>query len=429
MTTLLKSNWGCVVMAMLKSRNPKGLGSYDRLPNGKYRWRQTLDGKERSETADTPEELKLKVKQIIDLPIVKNKMTVSEWFEKWLSTYIKPLKKDATYKQYSIIYKIHIKPVIGSKKLRSIKSYDIQSVISKMNEKIYEKKNDKDEVISSKKGTSTWTMKHARKVMNGAFSKAFKDRFIAEIPVVDIEVPIKQAKPRKTLTIEELSKLFEQLKTSRWIWATRFMLVTGIRRGEMLALKWSDINYTDKRITIDESDSDDSDNAGDTKNSKIHYIPLSGKAFFYLGKHQEMLKNEINPIIFDENKNIIEDLKDTDLLIFPSESGIMLKPKSYYKTLTRASIKAGIKATPHCLRHTFVYLNRKTLTLKEIQDILGHDEYTQTLDMYGDMYGENEKIAKQIDDVFNKLDEDISDLDKNKSKKGSGKVVEFRRAK
>jgi integrase len=372
---------------MAKQRNPKGMGHYYTNPDGKRYWRRRIDGQEQYLSADTPKELQEKVNEIIDLKITKSKLKVDEWFTKWLN-YVNALRKKATYNQYNDIYKKHIKPEIGNRKLNGIKSYDIQAIILSMN----------------KKGLSTWTMKHAKKVMNGAFSKAVKDKIISSNPVPKgdseqkIDIPNRQAKPRKTLNHEELVKLFRQLESSRWIWSAKFMLVTGIRRGELLALRWSDIDYINNRITVDKSDS--STGLGDTK-TKIHYIPLSPLMKIYLAGQRQMLEGEPNPILHNE------DLKKANL-VFPNKSGVMLKPGSYYTMMTRAAAKAGIKASPHCLRHTFVYMNRKKLSLKELQNILGHDESTTTLDIYGDMIDEStDETAKQMDETFKDLDADI----------------------
>jgi site-specific recombinase XerD len=91
--------------------------------------------------------------------------------------------------------------------------------------------------------------------------------------------------------------------------------------------------------------------------------------------------------------------------------------------LSRYASDAEIKASPHMLRHTFVYMNRKKLSLKEIQNILGHDESTTTLDIYGDMIDEStEQTGKDIDEVFAGFENDtskiidIETLKKNKKK-------------
>ncbi len=393
---------------MTRNTNPHGMGSYKLRKDGRYQWTQMIDGQVRTLYGKSLKELNNKVKKVSDLPVTSNKFKVEEWFEKWLEIYIKPLKKKATYNQYRTLYEQHIKPVIGFRKLSGIQTYDIQSVIAKMNEK----------------GRASKTMKHVKSIMNIAFSKAFDEKLIPFNPVVKIDIPIKQAKPRKTLTLEELSKLFKAMEHSRWIWSVRLMLVTGLRRGELLALKWTDIDFSNKRLTVDESNS--STGIGDTKSAKVHYVPLSDKAIEYLNEQKRMLELEFNPILFNE------DLKKT-ALVFPSENGVMIRPDSYYTMLSRFAKKAGIKASPHCLRHTFVYMTRESMSLKELQAILGHDESTTTLDIYGDIISDSTfKTAAKIDDVFSKVDEEIERVEKEKVAKANkemGKVIPFRKAK
>jgi len=389
---------------MGKQRNPKGMGNYTKLSDGRIRWKQTIDGETRQLTARTMAELQEKIKKIADLPIIKEKYKVEDWFDKWLDIYIKPLKKAATYNQYNDIYKNHIKPIIGKRKITTIKSYDVQGIIAKMNEK----------------ELSSCTMKHARKIMNIAFSKAYKEKIIAENPVIDIDIPVKQAKTRKVLTIQELEKLFKSLENSRWIWSVRFMLVTGLRRGELLALKWFNVDFENKRLTVDESNS--STGLGDTKSSKAHYVPLSDVAIEYLGYQKKMLEAEYNPILHNE------ELKKTGL-VFPNQSGLMLHPTSYYTLIARASKRVGLKASPHCLRHTFVYMAREKLSLKELQYILGHDESTTTLDIYGDIINDStEKTASRIDEIFDKVNSEIEKIGNEKGKQKC-KVIEFKRVK
>lgn len=383
---------------MSKQRSPNGNGSYKKRSDGRCVWRQTVDGETRELTANTMKELQEKVKKIADLPIIKDKQKVFDWIEKWLEIYIKPLKKTATYNQYESVYRMHVKPVIGNRKLSGIKQYDIQHVIAEMN----------------KKSMSTKTMKHAKTVMSCAFTKAFKEKLIAINPVLEIEIPIKQAKIRKTLTIQELIKVFNEMINSRWIWSIHFMLVTGLRRGELLALKWTDIDFENKQVTVSKSNS--ITGIGDTKPAKIHYAPLSDNAIKYLSKQKEMLVNEFNPSLHNN------ELKK-EHLVFPAQKGTMVKPNTFYHMLVRFAKRGGVYATPHCFRHTFVYLFKDALSLKELQNALGHDESTTTLDIYGDILNASSvKTADKIDEIFNAIDLEVKEIEKKE-----GKILEFKR--
>lgn len=402
----------------MRTRNPNGMGTIYKRKDGRYVWKRVQDGQVQTDSDMDLNALMERVKEKIGLPVKKNKTKVNEWFNSWLNLYIKPIKKEATYEQYKIIYEKHIKPVIGNRLISKIQPCDIQAVIAEMAQKtrkirrVKNKDNDTKEIIWEDTGEklSTWTMKHARKIMHSAFERAKKEKYISSNPVVDIEIPKRQPKERKTLNSEELSKLFSVLKNSRWIWAVKFLLVTGMRRGEILSLRWSDIDFANRRITVDESNSRTGLN--DTKSANVHYIPLTDKAIEYLNSQKQMLEKEENPILVNEK------LKESNI-IFPSKYGTMLKPNSFYNMLSRYAKKAGIYATPHCIRHTFVYMSRKKLSLKELQSILGHDESTTTLDIYGNILDETtDETARRMDEVFKDIDREIE-------KQESAKVIDF----
>ena len=393
---------------MAKKRNPNGVGSYSVTSDGRPRWRLQRNNKVIEVSAKTSSELQKKVDAISPLPIVKDKEkhTVEKWFNFWLENYVKPLKKQATYDQYENIYRNHVNPAIGDYRMTDIKSPDIQRVITTMN----------------KNGLSAKTMKHAKTVMNGGFVAACKKaKIIAENPVQDIEIPQKQAKKRKVLSMDELAKLFKSMEKSRWIWSVKFMLVTGLRRGELLALKWSDIDYGNKRITIDKSNS--STGLGDTKSGEVHYVPLSEKAIEYLKNQTKMLINETNPLMVNKDGTLKSDLKGSECLVFPTQKGQMVSPNTYYHLICRYAARENLKVTPHCFRHTFVYMSRNTLSLKQIQNILGHDESTTTLDIYGDILNESEDTSRQIDEIFANVDKEFEKVQKKRRSASHVKLV------
>ena len=171
-------------------------------------------------------------------------------------------------------------------------------------------------------------------------------------------------------------------------------------------VRWSDVEVANKRIKVDESNS--AFGLGDTKSSKIHYIPLSNAAMEYLKRQAQVLKDEVNPSLFNS------ELKKNDL-IFPGEKGEMLYPKSYYTMVRRFGEKAGIKVYPHAFRHTFVWLMRGCLSLTDLQNALGHERSTTTLDLYGMMINESAvKTANQINKVMKDLEAKMEAAKKQK---------------
>lgn len=446
---------------MGKKRNPKGLGHYyyskkDNL----YCWKYTVDGQTIYRSSKTEKGLQEKVRGVIGRPIIKDKSTVSDWFENWLEVYMKPpVGKEATYKQYDSIYRNHIKPVLGNRKLSGITASDIQSVISAMSKKVIQKDYEvikefkdgnksikkigtiirttpergdaliKEEFVklsktSQNKYLSTKTMEDAKICMSSAFAKAEFEGLISTNPVKGIKIPKKQARAKKVLSVQELKQLYVAMKDSRWLWSVKFMLITGLRRGELLALRWPDIEWENSRVRVDESNS--STGLGDTKSAKVHYAPLSKTAIGYLENQIKMLINEKNTMTYRENNTRLtpEEIKKSNHLVFPSEKGDLIKANSYYHMLKRFGEKAGIEVYPHSLRHTFTFRMRNKLSLKELQNALGHDESTTTLDIYGDMIDDTmDKTASQIDDVFTNIDLAIENKKIEEEHKEQAKII------
>jgi integrase len=318
----------------------------------------------------------------------------------------------------------HIEPVIGKRFMHSIKSTDIQYVIAKAHEH----------------GKASKTMKHIRTVMSCGFRQAVADGIIGKSPLQPgtIQIPEKQKKPLKVLTPKELELLMGALGKSRWLPSVKFILATGTRRGEMLALKWDDIDFDNKRITIKNS----LDRHGvdkDTKAAKEHYIPISKRALNALNDQKFMLMKEGNTVISRINKKSKNETLRIDVeeesnkveepaWVFPNRLGEALHPASYYTTIARAAESVNIKASPHMLRHTFVYYARSSLSLKDLQNVLGHESTTTTLDIYGDMINDQtEEMASVIDTAFERLDQAIVKINEEDKKKNrnSGKVLSF----
>jgi integrase len=338
-------------------RNPNGIGSYRIRADGRAEYRVMVDGRMRYVTAPDMRTLKAKIKAGKKRPTGD---TLDAWAGKWLES-VQVLRSDATYDQYATMYKKHIAPHIGSLRIDAIKRSDVQAVIHR----------------AYQSGLSVWTMRHIRKVLHVTMQEAVKDGLLQANPVTAIEIPKRQGKQRKTLTIDEVDKLAIAMERSRWRHAIQLMLCTGIRRGELLTLTWDDIDLVGRKMIIKGGDTG-------TKSREARTIPLSNGAVSAI-RSQESISAEY---------------RDWCPLVFPDRWGKPLDPHVLTNTLKRFAAKAGIRATPHMLRHSFVYLTREYLTLKELQTILGHAKSTTTLDMYGDMVVLTDATGDKIDEAI-----------------------------
>jgi integrase len=332
--------------------------------DGRAEYRVMQSGKMKYVTAKTMKELKVKLKQEAKQKVSPSD-TVAQMGEKWLKT-IKPIVSAQTYIQYSGMYKNHVKPLIGDKPVNQVTQDDVQTVIN----------------TAFADGLSTNTMLHIRKVIKLLMDYAIKPGGIIQVnPVCKIKIHHRQAKEKRVVSPADMDKLVSAMAGSRWLNAVKFLLATGMRRGEMLSLKWDDVNSDGCMITVRDSGS-----GKGTKSRKIRYVPLSADAVKALADQNDRLKEE--------------GLLTFSPYIFPNRWGKMKGAIAFNHSLEYFAGKAGIKVSPHMFRHTFVYTTRHALDIKELQKILGHARSTQTLDLYGDIVAITDVTASKIQAAF-----------------------------
>ncbi len=156
-----------------------------------------------------------------------------------------------------------------------------------------------------------------------------------------------------------------------------FIIFTGVRIGEMLALRWNDINYKDKLVFIDESRSlsyDDSDEKYEFRKTKTatstRHIPLSEKALEALKEMEKFHPNH----------------KNSDLILL-SNRGNTPSQSTVQRTLNKMLRNANCdvqKCNLHGLRHTFgsLLLNEGQADIATISTLLGHKDITTTVNIY-----------------------------------------------
>lgn len=123
-----------------------------------------------------------------------------------------------TYEQYEHLLRNHINPIIGAMRLENVTAQCIQEVISRMAEK----------------NLSAGTMGHARKIIHVMFEWYVDGGVVAMNPCKKIKIPMIPPTPRRSLSNTEVIKLKETMTHSRWEHSINFLLLTGLRRGELL---------------------------------------------------------------------------------------------------------------------------------------------------------------------------------------------------
>ena len=217
------------------------------------------------------------------------------------------------------------------------------------------------------KGLSAKTVRNIHQIISSALKLAIEQRLIARNPADGCALPKAERKEMQTLPVEQLASFLREAKDSGVFALYYIDLTTGLRRGELLGLKWSDIDLKkgDLRVRrqIGRIDGKIIEMPLKTKNA-YRTLPLSADAV-------DVLKAQKNKVGSSE-------------WVFPSPTGGPISPDSVLHMLHRVLKRAGLpRIRFHDLRHTFATMALQNgVDVKTVSSMLGHYSAGFTLGTY-----------------------------------------------
>lgn len=375
----------------MAKRREKGDGSiYQRESDGRYyAYARLPDGKKKYVTDKTRSGAAKKLKELqksIDNQtlILAKPETVEVYLWAWLAG---KRIKETTHRNYSYAIKA-VAPSIGSILLTKLTSDHIQ--------KAY---------FTLEKNFAPGTVRLAHRVLKTAFNDAIKKKKIIYNPCTNVTQPEETKEEATALTAEQCQKLIEAAKGTRLECFVTLALATAMRRGELLGLRWSDIDLEEKTVKVQRTLSYLPDpttkkyrhieTTPKSKSSK-RTIPLPDFALVALKAHKI---KQLEMRLQAGAKWVDRDL------VFPGKNGDYCVATLLVYHFDKIVEEAGIpEVCIHELRHSSATLLRKKgVDLKTIQKILGHSSYMITANIYEhvDMDDQQDAMVK-LDNVFRK---------------------------
>jgi len=377
---------------MAKRANGEGTISKRKNKNGTISWEAkiTINGKRRSFYGRSQEVVKEKLdKARSELRnnsfIEPSDMSIKNWLEIWIDTYTTHIK-DSTRNEYRKIIEQRILPRLGDKKLQKLSQDDVQRFINELFKS--GRVNRKD----APAGLSARSVEFTHTVLCAAMSQAESIGHIQKNPAVKkkpnrsggITLPKVISKDVEILSGESLNafEIAVQEHEHKALFLT--LLWTGLRRGECLALKWSDIILridSSCIITVNKQLQKERIKGGVlhvvpfTKNDKERTVPVDNELLSLLQEHKS---------IQEFKKTVAGELWADNNLVFCDDIGGFLSPDAITKQFTRFIEKQGIPITKlHALRHTAATeMLQAGDSVKDVQHSLGHATAAFTLDRY-----------------------------------------------
>lgn len=328
-----------------------------------------------------------------------HKITVEDWFDTWLKEYKKDNIRPSTYASYENIVRVHIKPHLGKAYLRELRPEQVQKFY---NERKFA-------------GLSSRTIRNIHVIIHEALDQALKNNLVVRNVSEATTLPKQEKKEMRVLTPEEQSRFLSVLSKDKAGIIFKLDLATGLRRGELLALKWKDLDLKEGILRVNGSLSRtkvnfDSKTAGKktaiiiqepkTKKGK-RTIPLFGSIVADLKEHKAAEKEKLISLGWDDIK-IKQHFKDG--FVFTNELGGHIEPRNLTRKFYSLVKAAGIpKTNLHALRHSLATrLLEMSISPKVVQEILGHSTITLTLDTYSHVMPELKKEAvDKLSSIFN----------------------------
>lgn len=289
--------------------------------------------------------------------------TLKQYLEYWLEEVHKPTIRLGSYVRYSKLIRLYIVPVIGNVKLQKLTPQQVNT--------LYRQK--------EKDGLASKTVNAIHGLLHKALDNAVKWGYVSR-NVCDSVSPPRIIKPEmKTLTMEQANKLLDVVHGHRIEMLLTLALTTGMRRGELLALRWSDADLEKGTIQVRRT----VDFIG-----KYGYVENEPKTA--AGRRMIVLPSFVVDMLKQHRFQQLElrmkagsNWQEKNL-VFTGLQGNYLNPRYVPKMFDKILVEAGLPHIRfHDLRHSAATLLLSMgVHVKVVQEILGHSNISMTADTY-----------------------------------------------
>ena len=379
----------------MAKRRANGEGNLRKRKDGRWEGRYTAGRDPETGRAiyknvlgKTQAEAKAKLKQAIEeakgLDAAKvGRYTVGQWMEVWFEHYAKVKVRPSSHQTYRGYIDNHIKPSIGKIPLEKLTSLELQKLYKKLLE------GGRVERIESRKqskGLSAKTVRNIHQIISSAMKLAQEQKLIASNPAEGCALPRLEHREMKTLPVEQLQSFLREAKESGVYELYYLELATGLRRGELLGLKWEDIDLERGDLRVRRQIA--------RINGEVVEAPLKTKNAY----RTLPLAEDTVSILLEQKEKV-----GGSPWVFPSPTGGPISPDSVLHMLHRVLKRAGLpRVRFHDLRHTFATLALQNgVDVKTVSGMLGHFSAGFTLDTYAHVTTASQRqAAKTMDGIL-----------------------------
>ena len=375
---------------MANKRRPQGDGTIRKRSDGRWEGRIIIGHKNdgspmyKSVFGKTQKATLKMLHQMIDLYsdvdlTEECRMTLGEWMDKWLDEYMIFTVRETTLESYRSLTENQVKRFMGDRQLSTLTTADIQKFYNKIKKqgRVKPKRDGSHELSDS-------VVRGVHMMLHESLDTAVRERLIAKNPTNGTTIPKNNYAEKQILGDEQLDAFMEEIKKEEY-WYDFFYVevMTGLRRGEICGLKWSDIDFDANKLRVQRSVSKKKGGGiviGETKTST--------------GTRNIIMPPSVSEILLKRKQTAITEW------VFPAflNPEQPIHPEAAYRKLKVLLKHAELPLIRfHDLRHTFAtHAMKGGVDAKTLSGILGHTNASFTLDTYTHVTSDMQRNASAV---------------------------------
>jgi integrase len=307
------------------------------------------------------------------LPVTIERQTVEQYIDHWLDHTLRAKAKPRSYESFCTIARLHIKPSLGKIQLHKLAPQHIQKLLDE----------------KSKEGLSPQTVTNIRTVLRSALSQAMKWNLVSRNSAALVNAPRIPHRRIEPLDPEHARTLLETAKGGRYEAIYTVALTLGMRRGEVLGLRWSDIDFDGRAIRVNQSVQRIKTGSSDKgKRSELRATETKTDGSRRTLALPDSVVRALRAHRARQSQDRLAASKswtDQDL-VFTNRTGRPIEPillhRDYKALLKKAELSITLRF--HDLRHSAAsLLLAQGIHPRAIMELLGHSSITVTMNVYG----------------------------------------------
>ena len=382
---------------MTRKRRSNGEGTLYQRNNGLWAGRLSWvdpDTGERKRAAfygNTQKAVKDKMKaaqrRIDDAKPPKDATTsVAAWLAHWRTTTLAVSdRKASTRTLYDTLSRTHLEPApFGTTPLDRLKPSDIEKLIRDL--RVKTKTRGRGDDAQTVRACSDSTIRSTYTVLRAALDTAVRDGLLGRNPAAQVKRPGVDRTEARHLDPAGVVALLKAAEDSRYHTALVLIASTGLRRGEALGLRWSDVDLRTGSLKVAKTMGQGGNSTEPKTERARRTVPLSPELVAMLKRHRARQR--------EERMRAANQWTDT-ALVFTTALGTAVDPRNLSRVVEKAAATADLEGVGvHTLRHSaaFSWLEGG-VHIKAVSDLLGHSSITITGDVYGHVSDDTARAA------------------------------------